>query len=171
MNVFVRPSEGFDLRWLALTPLVLELLWFATWLPKWRRWAKGLAEIQRTDWRDRWERIPASDGAHRISLVYMVLGVVLVREWKDRVPDVANAVQLRQLLDLDWTGWFGLYHLPVIFVVGAGDNPLIAGRWRTIGVMIACGLLYALALSLALVLLADLGACSRRRGMMRFYIV
>ena len=143
------------MRWLALIPLVVELLWFASWWPKWRRWAKGVAEIQRTDWRERWDRIAADDADHRISLVYMVLGVVLVREWKDRVPDVVNAVTLRQQLDRGWTSWFGLYHFPVIVVVGAGDNPLIANRWRTVGVMTACGLLYALAVLFAVVILAE----------------
>lgn len=86
----------------------------------------------------------------------MVLGVVLVREWQDRVANVENAVALRQQLDLDWTTWFGLYHFPVILVVGAGDNPLIASRRRTIGVLIASGVLYSLVASLVVILLAGL---------------
>lgn len=102
--------------WIIAIPLVGELLWLATYLPRWRRWRVVRAQVERKQARP---VHPVDD----LDLVCATASIVMAREGRAAVV----------VADINWSGRYFLYHLPVITflqIFGPTPNLLMGFRPR-----------------------------------------
>jgi hypothetical protein len=114
---------------LVAVPVVVELLWLATYLPKRRRWRQTLAEVERKMGH---KAHPVDD----LDLVYMRHAFLLTGEGRAHVAKAEMA----------WSKRFLLYHLPAILAVHAAvgqvPNLLMGFKGRHAAAMVGTAAAY-----------------------------